>query len=72
MGEMGIQQGVLQITFQISQDHPETSFSRILDNICYTVENGKDLLEVIPDGPVPIHGFVKALARLLTLGVVSQ
>jgi len=54
------------------KDHQESSFSRILDNICYTVENGKDLLEAIPDGPVPIRGFVKALACLLKLGVVSQ
>ena len=54
------------------KDHPETSCSRILDNICYTLENGKDLFEAIPDGPVPICGFVKALACLLKLGVVSQ
>ena len=54
------------------KDHPENSFSRIFDNICYTVENGKDLLEAIPDGPVPIRGFVKALACLLKLGLVSQ
>jgi len=54
------------------KDHPETNFSRVLDNIFYIVENGKDLLEAIPDGPVPIRGFVKALACLLKLGVVSQ
>ena len=54
------------------KDHPETSFSRLLDKIYYTVENEKDLFEAIPDGPVPIRGFVKALACLLKLGVVSQ
>ena len=52
--------------------HPETSISRILGNICQTVENGKDLFEAIPDGPLPLRGFVKALACLLKLGVVSQ
>ena len=54
------------------KDHPETSFSHILDNICYTVENGKDLFEAIPDGPIPIRGFVKAIGCLLKLGVVSH
>ena len=54
------------------KDHPESSFSRILDDICYTVENGKDLLEAIPVGPLPLRGFVKALAILLKLGVVSH
>ena len=53
------------------KDHPETSLSRILDNILYTVENGKDLIEAIP-GPLPFRGFVKALACLLKLGVVSR
>ena len=54
------------------KDHPESGFSRILDNICHTVENGKDLFEAIPDGPLPIRGFVKALACLVKLGVVSE
>jgi len=54
------------------EDHPETSFSRILDNILHTVDNGQDLFEAIPDGPIPFRGFVKALACLLKLGVVSQ
>ena len=53
------------------KNHPETTFS-ILDNICYTVENGKDLFEAIPDALVPFRGFVKALACLLKLGIVSQ
>ena len=72
MGEVGIQQGVLQITSKYRKDHPETSCSRILNNICCGLENGKDLFEAIPDGPLPFRGFVKALACLLKLGVVSQ
>ena len=54
------------------KDHQETNFSRTVENICYALENGKDLFEAIPDGPIPIRGFVKALACLLKLGMVSQ
>ena len=53
-------------------DDPETSFSHILDKIVSTMENRKDILGAIPDGPLPFRGFARALACLLKLGVVSQ
>ena len=52
-------------------EHPETTLSRVLDNICCHLETGKDLFEVIPDQPFPARSLFKALACLVRLGVVS-
>ena len=52
-------------------DHPETALDRVLDNICAGIDNGKDLVELIPDSPFPARSLVKALGYLMKLGTVS-
>ena len=44
---------------------------RIMSGIRASIDQHKDLFELIPDGPIPFRGFVKALAHLIQLGVVS-
>jgi len=44
---------------------------RIINGICTSIDQHKDLFEVIPDGPIPIRGLVKALAHLMKLGAVN-
>ena len=51
--------------------HPESIPGRIMSGIHASIEQHKDLFELIPDGPIPFRGFVKALAHLIQLGVVS-
>jgi hypothetical protein len=53
-------------------DHPETTLDRVLDNICVGIENGKDLLELIPDSPFPARSLIKALGYLVKLGTVRR
>jgi hypothetical protein len=51
-------------------DHPETTLDRVLDNICAGIDNGKDLLDLIPDSPFPARSLVTALGYLVKLGAV--
>ena len=52
-------------------DHPETTLDRVLDDICVGIDNGQDLVELIPDVPFPARSLVKALAYLVKLGAVN-
>jgi hypothetical protein len=45
---------------------------RIMGGIRASIDQHKDLFELIPDGPIPFRGFVKALAHLMLLGVVND
>jgi hypothetical protein len=51
-------------------DHPETTLDRVLDNIYAGIDNGKDLLELIPDSPFPARSLVTGLGYLVKLGAV--
>jgi hypothetical protein len=51
-------------------DHPETTLHRVFDNICTGIDNGKDLVELIPDSPFPGRSLVKAIGYLVKLGTV--
>jgi hypothetical protein len=53
-------------------EHPETTLDRVLDNICVGIDNGRDLLELIPDSPFPARSLVKALGYLVKLGTVGH
>jgi len=51
-------------------DHPETTLDRVLDNIQVGIDNGKDIVDLIPDSPFPARSLVKGLAYLVKLGIV--
>jgi hypothetical protein len=51
-------------------EHPETKLDRVFDNICVAIDNGKDIIELIPDSPFPARSLVKALGYLVKLGTV--
>jgi hypothetical protein len=51
-------------------DHPETTLDRVLDNIRARIDNGKDLLELIPDSPFPARSLITGLGYLVKLGAV--
>ena len=53
-------------------DHPETTLDRVLDDICIGIDNGKDLIELIPDAPFPARSLVQALGYLVKLGAVHH
>jgi hypothetical protein len=51
--------------------HPETTFHRMVKRISASIEEHDVLFELVPDGPIPIRGFVKAVAHVVKLGAVS-
>jgi len=55
-----------------NETHPEKTLDRILNGTCAAIDRHKDLLEIVPDGPIPFRGFVKALAHLVKLGAVNN
>ena len=52
--------------------HPENTLDRILNGTCAVIDQHNVLLEMIPNGPIPICGFVKALVHLVKLGAVGD
>ena len=53
-------------------DHPETTLDRVLDSICAGIDNGKDVLDLIPDSPFPARSLLTALGYLIKLGAVYR
>jgi hypothetical protein len=55
-----------------NETHPENTLDHILSSTCALIDQYKSLLEHVPGGPIPIRGFVTALAHLVKLGAVSN
>ena len=55
-----------------NETHPENTLDRILNGTCAAIDKHNVLLDMVPDGPIPIRGFVKALAHLVKLGAVGD
>jgi hypothetical protein len=55
-----------------NEAHPENALDRILNDTCTVIDQHNVLLDMVPDGPIPIRGFVKALAHLVKLGAVCN
>ena len=55
-----------------NETHPENTVDRILSGTCALIDRHQDLLELVPDGTIPIRGFVKVLFRLIYLGAVRH
>ena len=55
-----------------NETHPENTLDRILNGACTLIDRHRDLLELVPDGTIPIRGFVKALVHLVYLGAVRH
>jgi hypothetical protein len=53
-------------------DNPESTLDRVFEKVSIGIEKGTPLLELLPDGAFPARGLVKALAHLLTLGIVGS
>jgi hypothetical protein len=51
--------------------HRESMTDCVVSGIHASIDQHKDLLELIPDGPIPFCGFVKALTHLIQLGAVN-
>jgi hypothetical protein len=71
-----LDQEFLRQVYEWNTTHPETLSDHILSRLVastpQTLNQHKDLFEAVPDGPIPIRGFVKALAHLVKLGAVSN
>jgi len=52
------------------RDHPESTFTKVIENVENVIKTGKPFLEVIPDSPFPARSVVHGLALLLQLGAV--
>ncbi|KAG6907177.1 hypothetical protein DXG01_010074 [Tephrocybe rancida] len=50
-------------------DHPERRLESVLMGVSDAIDQGKDLVEAIPNAPFPIRGFIKSVACLFQLGV---
>ena len=50
--------------------HPHSTLLKIMDRVNDAVTKNLPFAELVPDVPFPARGLVKALAHLLTLGVV--
>ncbi|KAG6915428.1 hypothetical protein DXG01_011516 [Tephrocybe rancida] len=50
-------------------DHPETPLESVLMGVSDAIDQGKDIVEVIPDALFPIRGFIKSVACIFQLGV---
>ncbi|KDR84379.1 hypothetical protein GALMADRAFT_710662 [Galerina marginata CBS 339.88] len=48
--------------------HPENTLGRVFHKISVAIEQHELLFELVPDGLIPIRGFVKALAHIVKLG----
>jgi hypothetical protein len=66
-----LDQDFLRELYDWNANHPEQTLDRILNGTCLLIDQSNELFEVIPDGPIPIRGFVKALAHLVKLGAVN-
>ena len=54
-------QDFLRTVKEWNETHPENTLDRILNGTCAVIDQHNVLLEMIPNGPIPICGFVKAL-----------
>ncbi|KAG6914175.1 hypothetical protein DXG01_001953 [Tephrocybe rancida] len=50
-------------------DHPEGRLESMLKDASDAFDQGKDLLEVIPDAPLPVRSLIKSVVCLFQLGV---
>ena len=67
-----LDQDFLGQIYDWNKSHPENNLDCILNDICTSIDRNKDLMELVPDGPIPFRGFVKALAHLVKLGAVNS
>jgi hypothetical protein len=65
-----LDQDFLRQFYEWNESHPENTLDRILNDICTSIDRHKDLMGLVPDGPIPFRGFAKALAHLMKLGAV--
>ena len=52
--------------------HPDSTLLKVMDKVNDAVTKNLPFAELVPDAPFPARGLVKALAHLLTLGVVCH
>jgi len=55
-----------------NETHPENTLDHILSSTCAVIDQHSVPLEHVPEGPIPVRGFVKALAHLVKLEAVSN
>ena len=67
-----LDQDFFKQVYDWNEYHPENTLDRILNCICTSIEQNKDIMELVPDGPIPFRGFLKALAHLVKLGAVNS
>jgi hypothetical protein len=67
-----LDQDFLHHVYDWNASHPESMPGRIMSGIHTSIDQHKDLFELIPDSPIPFCGFMKALAHLIQLGAVSD
>jgi hypothetical protein len=66
-----LDQDFLRQVYDWNASHRKSMADRVVSGIRASIDQHKDLFELIPDGPIPLRGFVKALAHLIKLGAVN-
>jgi len=52
------------------REHPESTFTKVMENVNSAVSASRPFLEFIPDSPFPARSVIHGLANLLQLGAV--
>ena len=52
--------------------HPDSTLLKVMEKVNDAVSNNLPFAEMVPNSPFPARGLVKALAHLLSLGVVCS
>jgi hypothetical protein len=50
--------------------HPESSIERVFEKVLADIDNAKEIMELIPNGPFPARGLIGSLVLLVKLGIV--
>ncbi|KDR75731.1 hypothetical protein GALMADRAFT_140342 [Galerina marginata CBS 339.88] len=65
-----LDRGFLMQVYSWNAANPESTLDRILSKMSASINRHDALLELAPDGPIPLRGFLNALAHLVKLGTV--
>jgi hypothetical protein len=70
LGAWTLDQNLFHQVYEWNATHPHKLCDRFIHHIRTCIEQHKELLDAIPDGPIPFRGFAKALVHVVKVGIV--
>jgi len=68
LGAWTLDQDLFRQVYEWNATHPDQLSDRFFNGIRTCIEQHKDLLDLIPDGPIPFRGLAKVLAHIIKVG----